>query len=185
MPGQKYQYAPKKEPIKKRTISIYLPTIVKLEVWKKAANASDMTLSKFIQEHVDNSLRDEYSPGTGSRRKLQQRIEQLEGELASTERQIRRFDAMEEKMDRVLRHQQIERFAETDLSGKLPIVRRVDRELIDIFKRRGFVAFNEVLGLLKIKPHETNVVKGIDEQLNILDVNGLLEKEATGWRYRG
>jgi len=180
MQDPKYQYGVKKESIKKRTITIYLPTIAKVDAWKAVAKAAKMTLSKFVQEHVDNSLRDEYSPGTASRRKLQQKIEQLVGELKSAENQIRRFDTLEEKLDRVLRNRHTERYSEIKFVGD----RRFDRELIDQFKRRGFISFTDVLGLLKVMPNEVEVVKGIDEQLNVLDHHGLIERESTGWRWR-
>ena len=181
MSEPKYRHEYKKESIKKRTISIYLPTIDKVDAWKAAAKAEGMTLSKFIQEHVDNSLRDEYTKGSGPRRELQQKIKQLEGELQSADRHIERFEGIENKLDRLLRQHRNTEFEEVTSKGS----RRFDRELIDHFRKSGFIFYNEILAILKPKPGEVEMLKGIEGQLKLLEDIGLIIKEATGWRWRG
>jgi len=169
------------EPIVKRTINVYLPSIATADRWKKTAKTSGMTISKWIQEHVENSLKDEWTNGSGPRRKLQQEIDHLHVELDSAKTLIESLQQIDDKLDKVLRREQIERFAIPKFQGE----RRFDRELIDLFKHRSFLPFTEILGLLKIKPDDVEVVKGIDEQLKDLDRLGVIQREPDGWRWRG
>ena len=180
MPESKYHQEPKKEPIVKRTINVYLPSIATANRWKSTAKASSMTISKWIQEHVENSLKDEWTDGSGPRRKLQKEIDRLQMELKSTKHLIETLQNIDEKLDQVVQREQIVRFIPPDADGHY----RYDRKLIDLFMQRNFLPFTEILGLLKIQPDEVDVVKGIDEQLNELDRIGLIKKEHDGWRWR-
>ena len=49
----------KTETIKQRAIYVYLPSIEMAEEWKKRAEKAGISISKFVIEHVENSLRQE------------------------------------------------------------------------------------------------------------------------------
>ena len=50
---------PKTASIRERSIYVYLPGTEMVKQWKKMANQSGMSISKFVIEHVNNSLHQE------------------------------------------------------------------------------------------------------------------------------
>ena len=46
----------KTKTIKERTLHIYLPSIEMVDEWKYLAKSEGMSLSKFVQEHVQDNL---------------------------------------------------------------------------------------------------------------------------------
>jgi hypothetical protein len=49
----------KTETSKERLVYVYLPSHEMVQQWKDSADNADMTLSKFVIEHVNNSLKQE------------------------------------------------------------------------------------------------------------------------------
>jgi len=50
---------PKTEPIRERSIYVYLPSKQMVDQWKEMADQAGMSISKFVTEHVTNSLQQE------------------------------------------------------------------------------------------------------------------------------
>ncbi len=172
---------PKTQTIRQRTVQIYLPSLETLEDWKGKAKTGGISLSKFIIEHVGNSLQREWENGHGSRRDMQKRITDLEGKLSVAEDHNRRLESLVDKLDLAAHRERAEEFKKPMLKGD----RRYDLEIVDMFRGRGFISFDELLGLLKVPAQELETLKGINSQIEALEGYGILEKEATGWRWRG
>lgn len=62
------------ETIKQRAIYVYLPSQKLVERWKEAAKKQGTSVSKFVIEHVENSLRQEEEPRYKSRGELLKEI---------------------------------------------------------------------------------------------------------------
>ncbi len=112
---------------------------------------------------------------------MQKRITDLEGKLSVAEDHNRRLESLVDKLDLAAHRERAEEFKKPMLKGD----RRYDLEIVDMFRGRGFISFDELLGLLKVPAQELETLKGINSQIEALEGYGILEKEATGWRWRG
>ena len=170
----------KTETIKERAIYVYLPSEELVEEWKNLARKAGVSLSKFVQEHVINSLHLEQDRSFTPRHVLQHNLRQCEEENRKLRQEIRKLEALVERLDVELRRYRLNSF-NTALDG----VKRFDPKLIDLFRRRNFVKSDELLPLLEISPRDTEAVKAINQQISLLETFGLLEPEPNGWRWLG
>ncbi|RLG91768.1 MAG: hypothetical protein DRO36_03405, partial [Candidatus Hecatellales archaeon] len=68
--------------IKDRTVYVYLPSLGMVEDWKRRAEKAGVSLSKFIVERVEDSIRqEEGEEGYLSRLELVRRLRKAEEEL--------------------------------------------------------------------------------------------------------
>jgi len=86
-----------------------------------------------------------------------------------------------ENLEKELRLHRARSFLEEGFVG----VRRFSRELIDLLKEHKALGPDEILELLNIDPAETELVKAINKQLEILEEYGLVEYSGRKWRWIG
>ena len=169
----------KTETIKERAIYVYLPSVKLVERWKEAAKKQGTSVSKFVIEHVENSLRQEEEPGYKSRGELWKEIKRLREELKETARQKRLLDLVVDKLEKEVRRYRAQPFLQTDFEG----VRSFQKELIEALREGGVISSKELLSKLDIDPFEHEAVKAINKQLEILQAYGLVEPSPRGWRW--
>lgn len=150
-----------------------------VERWKERAKKQGTSISKFVLEHVENSLRQEEEPGYKSRGDLLGEISRLREELGEERKKNRRLDLVVEKLERELRRYRAEPFLEPDFKG----VRRLDRELVETLRDSGVLSNEEVLSKLGIDPSEHEAVKAVSKQLEILESYGLVQPTPRGWKW--
>ena len=170
----------KTETIKERAIYVYLPSVKLVERWKEAAKKQGTSVSKFVIEHVENSLRqEEEEPGYKSRGELWKEIKRLREELKETARQKRLLDLVVDKLEKEVRRYRAQPFLQANFEG----VRSFQKELIDALREGGVISSKELLSKLNIDPFEHEAVKAINKQLEILQAYGLVEPSPRGWRW--
>jgi hypothetical protein len=171
----------KTETIKERCVYIYLPSEEMVGRWKEHAEKAGVSLSKFVQEHVENSLAQELDETYTPRMELVKRVNALEGELSKVSEENRMLHALVDKLDEEVKGYRKAEFLEKDFEG----MRRYDRRLVDLLKRRRRVESTELLGLLGIDPHDSSATRSVNKQLEALEEYGLVEAFPGGWRWRG
>lgn len=169
----------KTETIKERAIYVYLPSVGLVERWKEAAKKQGTSVSKFVVEHVENSLRQEEEPGYKSRGELWKEIQRLREELKKAAREKRLLGHVVEKLEKEVRRYRAQPFLQPDFEG----VRRFQIELIEVLKEGGVISSGEILSKLGIDPVEHEAVKAIYKQLEILQAYGLVKPSPRGWRW--
>jgi len=169
----------KTETIKERAIYVYLPSVKLVERWKEAAKSQGASISKFVIEHVENSLRQEEEPGYQSRGELWKEIKSLREELKETSREKRLLEHVVEKLEKEVRRYRAQPFLQPDFEG----VRRFQKELIEALREGGVKSSKELLARLDIDPLEHEAVKAIYKQLEILQAYGLVDSSPRGWRW--
>jgi septal ring factor EnvC (AmiA/AmiB activator) len=170
----------KTETIKERSIYVYLPFELMVEAWKKRAKQQGVSISKFVIEHVENSLQQE-DPLYKPRGELVKEITAVKNELRELKDDNRQKKIVIERLENELRKYRAEVFLEERFEG----VRKYDRELIGILKRRGVVDSDELLQDLGIDPRESELVKAVSRQLDNLEAYGLVATTKRGWRWEG
>lgn len=169
----------KTETIKKRAIYVYLPSIVQKESWEEHAKKQGTSISKFVVEHVEDSLRQEEDSSYVSKGELWGQVRELKEQLDKVMREKRILEMAIDRLEEELRRYRAQPFLEEDFTG----VRRYQKELIDILKNSVIISSDEILRRLRIDPLENEAIKAISKQLENLEAYGLIRSIPRGWKW--
>jgi len=169
------------ETIKERTIYVYLPSFEMKEEWEKRAKELGVSLSKFVIEYVENSLRQEFEPTFKSREELVKENEELRQQINELSKKCRLLERAVDRLEEELRAYRAKPFIEEEFEG----VRSYEREIIALLKSKGIVSSEDILAHLGISPTEHEIVRAISRQLENLERWGLIKSSARGWRWIG
>jgi hypothetical protein len=171
----------KTETIKERAIYVYLPSHEMVKDWKKLAKNQGTSISKFVIEHVESSLRQEKGLKSGFRGRadLIKELQKLEEDNSALKKENRMLKLALEKMDDELRGYRVKPFMEKGFRK----LRGFEKELVSILRRWRSVKGEELFDLLHIDPMNTEMTRGVQEQLRLLQEYGLVEPTAEGWRW--
>ena len=165
--------------IKKRAIYVYLPSFEMTDKWKKRADDAGVSISKFVIEHVENSLRQEEGEvDYESRLDLIEKNKMLQEENLDLQKRCKMLDTVVERLEGELREYRVKPFVD-DAFG----VRQYQSDLIHLFKRRGVVRKDEVLSSLGIDPSDSFVVKGVMKQISGLEEYGIIKDVGAKWKW--
>lgn len=165
--------------LKQRAIYVYLPSVGMAGEWKRLAEKAEVPISKFVAEHVENSLRQEDKAGYPSRVKMIKQLREKDEEIFKLREENRLFKTLVEKLDVELKRYRAQPFLEEDFRG----VRTYDRELVQLIKQKKMIDSDRLLGELGVDPKESDVVKAVNRQLQNLEAYGLVTSTARGWRW--
>lgn len=171
----------KTETIKKRAIYVYLPSQKMANEWKSKADKAGTSISKFVIDRVEDSIRkEEEQGGYLNRLELIKRLSDTEEELKQLRKDNRLLRKLVDNLDTELKRYRAKPFLEDDFKG----VRRFDRELIDLLKQGGSLSGDEILTRLSINSSDTDLVRGVNKQLEVLESYGLVEYVGRGWKWK-
>ncbi len=117
---------------------VYLPSEEIVEEWKSLAKNARTSISKFVFEHVENSLKQEE-------------------ENAKLKEENRILKTAYERLDDELKHYRTKPFLEDEYEGK----RRYEKVLVDILKKRKTIGNYERIDLLRIDPKDSDLVRAV------------------------
>ncbi len=169
----------KTETIKKRTIYVYLPSMEQKDRWAEYARAHGVSISKFVVEHVEDSLRQENDLSYKSRDELWRTVRELREKLDQVVNEKHVLEIAIERLEEELRRYRARPFLEENFVG----VRRYQRELIEILREGRVASSGEILSRLRIDPAEQEAVKAVSKQLENLEAYGLVQSSPKGWRW--
>jgi len=171
----------KTKTIKQRSIYVYLPSQEAATKWKESADKQGISISKFVIEHVENSLRQEEGEESyTSRVKLLKELKELREENKELRKRNKIMDTVVDRLEEELRRYRVKPFIEEDFSG----VRTYEKELIDLFKEKREIRKEDLLDFLNIKTSDNTAVKGIYAQIESLESYGLLKDLGGKWRWK-
>jgi len=171
----------KTETIKERAVYVYLPSFEMVHDWKQRAEKGGVSISKFVIERVEESLRrEEGEEGYVSRVELIKKLRTAEEELKKLRSENRLLKNLAENLDNELRRYRAQPFLEEAFEG----VRRFDRDLIDLFRKGGSYTQEQILAHLNIDPSDSDLLKAVSKQLEALEGYGLLEYKGRGWKWK-
>jgi hypothetical protein len=171
----------KTKTIKERAIYVYLPSQEMVRDWKKLAGKSGVSISKFVQEHVENSLAQEKEEQFIPRAKLLKQVESLEEENSKLRTDNQMLRRAYKRLDQELKHYRAKPFLEAEFKG----AGAYPKELIKVLKERKQVGNQELLDLLGVDPGDSEGAKAISKQIESLEAYGLVEITPRGWRWIG
>lgn len=165
-----------------RAIYVYLPTVAMAQGWKALADKANVSISKFVIEHVENSLKqEEDKKGYASRAELLAQLKEKDEQIAKLTQDNRLLKMLADNLDKELKHYRAQPFLADD--KKFQGTRAFDKELVELLRTEKSVDSDHLLKQLGINPKETDLVKAINRQLYALQAYGLVEPTARGWRW--
>jgi hypothetical protein len=163
-----------------RSIYVYPPTVEMAQEWKSLADKANVSISKFVLEHVENSLKQEEDrKGYASSANLLKQLNEKDEQIAKLTQDNRLLKMLADNLDRGLKHYRAQPFLDDKFEG----VRKYDKELVELLKTDKTIDSDRLLKQLGINPKDTDLVKAINKQLHALNAYGLVEPTARGWRW--
>ncbi len=171
----------KTETIKKRAIYVYLPSLQMVENWKRRADKSGTSISKFVIDKVEDSIRkEEGEEGYLNRLELIKKLSNTEEELKQLRKDNRLLKKLVDNLDNEAKRLRAEPFLDDSFRG----VRRYNQEIIDMLKQGGSYSGDEILAHLDINHSDTDLVKAVNKQLEVLETYGLVKYVGRGWKWK-
>ena len=169
----------KTETIKERLIYVYLPSLEQKKRWDEYARKQGASISKFVAEHVENSLRQAEDSNYKSMGELWKEVKQLKEQLDKETKAKHVLEIAIERLEEELRRYRAQPFLDEKFVG----VRRYQKELVEILREGRVVNSDEILSKLRIRPSERDAVKAVSKQLENLESYGLVKSSPKGWRW--
>jgi len=172
----------KTETSKERCIWVYLPSHEMLQQWTDFKDKAQMSFSKFIIEHVNNSLKQEQNKeGYSSRAELLDDMKKLQEENKELYKKIKMYESLVMRLEEENREYRAKPFFEENYTGN----REYEKELSALFVTRLEVRKEDVYEHLGVNLQDTEKVKGIKKQIETLERYGLLKDIGGKWRWKG
>jgi len=169
----------KTKTIKERTAYIYLPSLQMLEDWRKRSQAAKTSLSKFVIDRVEDSIRKD-EEGYLGRIELVKRLKKAEEESKGLSNENRMLKKLVDNQETELRRYRSQPFLESGFEG----IRRYDKDLIELLKTGKSYSADEILVRLNIEPSNVDLIKALNAQLETLEAYGLVGYSGRGWRWK-
>ena len=174
------RYTPKMNTYQQRRIEIRVPDTATAERWKERAKESKMSLSRFIVEHVENSINLEGTEGQPSRgelvlenRMLKERLEHTTREQRTREKLVKELNEFVDKLK-----------ADNPFYSKDEKDTEFLRMVTTKMKDSSFVRSKDIFKVIDIEPTDTRNIKLINFQLDFFADCGLLDRIANGWKVK-
>jgi hypothetical protein len=177
--GEKLPWGQRTETIDQRTIWVYLPSLPMKAIWVDRAEKMRVSVSKFIIEMVENAIREEHETGYPERKKLIDKVKELELENSKLREENRLFRNLSDRLDKDLKRYRGESFMDEGFEGR----RRYDAQLVELLKSKKVIKTDEILNALKISPRDTDIVKSVTKQLETLESYGLIKYKINSWEW--
>ena len=167
-----------KKELKQRAIYVYPPTEI-AQRWKTHADGSGASISKFVIEHVENSLNIESNPEYQPRTTLIDENRKLVESLTIQDKRVHHLELLVSKLDEDLRLYRSKLFTDPDNA----IIRDYESKLVKILREPGYHDSNTLLYRLGVKPDDVDVIKAVSTQLETLQRFGLVRGSGRGWMW--
>ena len=157
-----------------RQFLIYLPTEKDLDNWKELAKAARISLNKYIFEMVERG-RQEAQPRTD----LIKEISDLREENQKQREEIKLKSLVLEKYETELFKFRHESFLQPEFQG----TQQFSEALVNLLKKGRAYSGQDILKSLNVDPKDSEAVRIVHRQLQILQDFKLIEEGVTGWRW--
>jgi len=165
----------------KKVVYVYLPSYKMRNQWKDIADESNISLSKFVIEHVTNSLdAEKEKPSKETRVKLIEDKRKLQEQNKELLRKIREQDSHIEMLEKETRRHVIDPY----LAQTFERARDFNTNLINLFKKEREVPKEEIYKKLRIDPMDTDATTAIQKQIEIFEEYGFLKDIGGKWRWK-
>ncbi len=170
----------KTDTIKERSLYVYLPHEEMTKEWKHRAEQAGTSISKFIIEHVTNSLNSEkHQPSVETRVNLIKSNKELQAENNDLHKKLQLLENLCGRLEHDLRKQTLQPFQQKDFTG----IRAYEADLIKVFKTYNDIRKEDIYSKLDIDPMDKESTTAILHQIEQLERYGLIKDIGRKWRW--
>lgn len=166
----------KTDTIKDRRVDVYVDSLERKERWSQIADEEGDSLSKFVQKCVEYAL-EQGGPDYAKLGEESKQIQELEQEVSDLRKDRKQKEIVIEQLESELTQHRMEPFLDDEYEGR----RQYDQELIELLQTSDSITGKTLLRRLEIDPTDTELVKGVDSQLQQLEDYGLVKNTSSGW----
>jgi len=164
--------------IKKRVVMVYLPTEELVKQWKDYASRHDVSVSQFVYEVVDNTIRKADASFT-PREVLQKQISDLQIELRRvTERLTQTENLLKENDETIAKYRK--KLSDAECSN---LNLRILKKIKNLFLSRNVILLNDIPGLIGISLNDTKGMADIVDSMNFLVECEFIKENMTEGRW--
>jgi hypothetical protein len=182
--SKKKKKTPAKTTAHTRRITLYLPSKNDVERWNKEANKNGLTTSRFIQNIVNNYFQ---SGNVLKSQKILEKkllesnnvVKQLRGENIRLSKQVNMLNILTDRYEEEIKHLKQKDFLDDSFNG----IRKYERELITLLKRKRNIKEHELLDLLQVSPQDFATIKAINKQIETLLDYGIIKMYKGGYQW--
>jgi len=173
-------HTPKMNTYQQRRIEVRVPDVEMVHRWKELAKKTKMSLSKFIVEHVENSLSFEDDEAKLSRGALVMENKALRDKVKNLkEDQKNRKDVIKAQKDLIANLQDENPFFSEDDMDTIAIKLFIDRII-----EEKFVRSKDLFSIINMEPTDIKRIKYINFQIDNLEDCGILDRVGDGWKWK-
>jgi bacterioferritin (cytochrome b1) len=171
----------KTKTIKKRAIYVYLPSEQMAETWKNKANSAGASISKYVIDKVEDAINQEQGEeGYPNRLELIKNLSNQEEENKKLQNENRLLKKLVDNLDTEAKRLRAQPFLDDTFKG----IRSYNKELINLLKEGGSLSGEDILTKLNIDPTETDIIKALNKQLEMLENYGIIQYVGRGWKWK-
>jgi len=177
--------APVKTTSHKRRITLYLSSKSMVDKWKKEAKKSDMSISKFIQNIVNNYF--EAGDVLKSQKTLEEqlretnrKIQQLQQSNIELAKKVKMLDSLTDKYEDDIRKLKNQAFATKYISNG---IRTHEKKLVELLREKKNIKEHEILELLHVDPKDVETVRALNNQLERYLDEGIIKMYRGGYQW--
>lgn len=170
----------KTDTVAQRTVKAYLPSQDDVDRWKAAADEAGLSLSRFIQQTVEQRLQE------GDATATEDRVQELEQKLDETQRELEQVEDERDRYRRLLdiQEDELQRLRQSEADKAQGPTGSVNPKLLEILIRHGSIDETSLLAQLDVDPDADEAAAVIDE-LEFYERAGAVEKTGKYWRWTG
>jgi hypothetical protein len=168
----------KTETIRQRAVVVYVPTSNMFEEWKAEAAMHGVSVSRFVYELVDNTIRKRDSSFT-PREELEKQVMDLQEEAKRlSERLVQAEAFVNEDKETIAKYRE-------KLSAAMPATLdpRFTKKIASLFLKREVVPLNEIPGLIGIRLDDKKGMARIVDSMNFLVACDFIEENMNEGRW--
>jgi len=166
--------------IRKRSIFVYLPSEETAKTWKELSDKAGSSISKFVIEHVENSLRQEdEKDGYIPRLQLLEELRRLREENKDLQKRTRLLDTVVDRYEKELQTHRMKSFADEEFRGR----RKYETQLLEAFKKHKEIRKDALLNVVNADSSDKVAIKAIRVTLENLERYGMVEELGGKWRW--
>jgi len=160
---------------KGRRVELICPSVGQLKKYQELAEKAGVPLSKFLLNVIEQGLDERKDP----RAKLGESMRDLKEENHELREQLRIQSLLAEKFEKEVRKLQQTVFLDDSFQGE----RAIDQRIVAVLKR-GRIHDYRLLEVLDVDPKDLDEVRAVHRQLEVLELQGFITKDANGWRWK-
>lgn len=159
-----------------RRLEICFASEAELERWRERAKKSKAPLAKWVRETIENYLADEEAL---PRQDIERDVARIREENRSLRRELQKTEAALQLAEAQLIKAKHSAFLQDAGHSEFT------EDLLDLLKGGCVYSGREILKELHIAPVDSDSIKIIHRQLQLLQSMGVIREEPRGWRWVG